>query len=107
MPIRASVLRRPASNAATRLATVVGRRQLLGAARPASSAASSMASRGWTAVAPTARTIAIAWTSRTSAASTHEVGPAAQAGLGQRGVDGADRQDRRDRQALEPTARRR
>ena len=37
---------------------------------PASSAASSIARRGWTAVAPTARTIAIAWTSRMSAAST-------------------------------------
>ena len=37
---------------------------------PASSAASSIASRGWTAVAPTASSIAIAWTSRTSAAST-------------------------------------
>ena len=36
-----------------------------------------------------------------SAALDDDVGPAAQAGLGQRGVDGARGEDRRDRQALE------
>ena len=68
---------------------------------PASSAASSRASRGWAAVAPTARTIAIEWTSRMSAASTTMSVAAAQPGVSERGVDRARGQDRRDRQPVD------
>ena len=70
MPIRARVLRRPASNAATRPSTVSAGVIASAPRVPASSAASSIARRGWTAVAPTARTMAIAWTSRMSDALT-------------------------------------
>ena len=70
IPIRASVLRRPASNADARPATASDGLSVSAPRVPASSAASSMASRGWTAVAPTARVMAIAWTSRMSTALT-------------------------------------
>ena len=69
---------------------------------PASSAASSMASRGWTTRARRRRGPS-PWRGRRGRrpALDDEVGPAAQAGRGQRGVDGPGRQDRRDRQAIE------
>ena len=70
IPIRASVLRRPASKAAIRWPTVSVGVRVSAPRDPASSAASSMARRGWTAVAPTARTMAMAWTSRMSTALT-------------------------------------
>ena len=70
MPIRARVLRRPASKAATRPVTASSGVTVSAPRVPASSAASSIARRGWTAVAPTARTMAIAWTSRMSTALT-------------------------------------
>ncbi len=56
----------------------IGGRQRLGAAAARQLAASSMARRGWTAVAPTARTMAMAWTSRTSTVLTAR--PSARAG---------------------------
>ena len=70
IPIRASVLRRPASNAAASPATASDGLTVSAPRVPASSAASSRASRGWTAVAPTARAMAMAWTSRMSTALT-------------------------------------
>ncbi len=70
MPIRASVLRRPASNASMSRVTASSALSSSTPRDPASSAASSMARRGWTAPAPAAIAIAAAWTSRMSAAST-------------------------------------
>ncbi len=70
MPIRASVLRRPASNAARRFATASSAVSSSAPREPAVSIASSTASHGTAAVAPAARAIAREWTSRMSAAST-------------------------------------
>ncbi len=70
MPIRASVLRRPASNAVSRLSTAASGVRSSTPREPAVSIASSTASHGTTAVAPAASVIAREWTSRTSAAST-------------------------------------
>ena len=70
IPIRASVLRNPASKAVISWPMVSAGVSVSAPRVPASSAASSMARRGSTAVAPTARTIAMAWTSRMSSALT-------------------------------------
>ena len=100
MPIRASTLRRPASSAVEHVGTPPRRRQLLGAAAASLLAQPARrASRGWTTRAPAATTIARAWTSRASPASSDEIAAAAQAGLGERGVDGPRREDRRHGEA--------
>ena len=102
MPIRASVLRRPASKAGDEAAD--GRRRASAsrrrACRPARRPARSRAAAGRP-VAPTARTIAMRMDVEDVGGVDHEVGPAAQAGLGQRRVDGAGAEDRRDRQPVE------
>ena len=73
------------------------------ARRPARRPARSRAT-GATAVAPTARTIASAVDVEDVGGVDDEVRAAAQAGLGEGGVDGAGREDRRDRQPVERRA---
>ena len=104
MPIRARTLRRPASKARSRLAMARSGVTSSAPRVPASSAASSMASHGTTAVAPTASAMAAAWTSRMSAASTTmSVWPRRPASVSAAWT-APGRQDRRDRQAPRPTA---
>ena len=98
MPIRASTLRRPASKARSRLTMAASGVTSSAPRVPASSAASSMASQGTTALAPDASVMAAVWTSRTSARVDHDVRLAAQARVGERGVHGARRQHGADGQ---------
>ena len=102
MPIRASVLRRPASNADTRFADRLGRRQRLGAAR----AGQSRPRARWPATdGPPSRPTARSHRQRVDVEDVggidDEVGPAAQARVGERGVHRADGEDRRDRETVE------
>ena len=69
IPIRAIVLRSPASNASRRRPTAPATSMSSAPRVPATSAASRIASHGWTARAPAAIAMASAWTSRMSAAS--------------------------------------
>ena len=101
MPIRASVLRRPASNADGKPGDGLGRAERLGAARAGQL-------RGELDGEPRldrGRTDGEGHGHRVDVEDVDgadgQVGPSAQARRGQRGVDGAGRQDRRDRQALE------
>ena len=106
MPIRASVLRRPASKAARRLATAAsGGQRPRRRALPASSAASSTASHGTTAVAPAATAIASGVDVEDVGRVDDDVGPAAETGRPsapcgprrRRGRDGIGRRSTRHR----------
>ena len=68
---------------------------------PASSAASSIASRGWTAVAPAAIAIASPWTSRMSAGVDEDIGATSETGGTERRVHRPDGQDGRHRRSVE------
>ena len=107
MPIRASVLRRPASNAATRFADRLGRGQRLGAARAGQLGGQldgeARMDRGRADGEDHRHGVDVEDVGRID----DDVRPAAQAGRGQRGVDGADGEDRRDRQPVDRDRRRR
>ena len=101
IPIRASVLRSPASNAEASPATASDRAQRLGAARAGQLGGEldgePRLDRGRTDGEDHGHRVDV----EDVDGADRQVGPSAQARLGQRGVDGARREDRRDRQALD------
>ena len=107
MPIRASVLRRPASNAATRPLTASSGVSGLGAARAGELGreldGESRLDGGRTDREDHRHRVDVEDVDRAD----RDIGPTAQAGVGERRVDGTDREDRRDRQPVDRPARRR
>ena len=107
MPIRASVLRRPASNAATRPATVSAGRQRLGAARAGELGGEldgePRLDRGRADGEDHGHGVDV----EDVDGADRDVGPSAQAGRGQRGVDGARRRGSTGSAGARATRRRR